>query len=269
MFYLTFVLRCFFDDEIFNFDGKTVSAKQSKQNLWLLMCFVFETLSKLQIFLVFYIRTLATPTLLLPPFLSITPLPLLKMPAIFHASNSITSHNVTLAPEHLRRMVPLRKAAVPSSSSSTSLNARTVAGADFARAKATALIAKYHATWASRIPIPMRSSPHRVHVKGHSEVRDIPPKPLKSLGVEAARNQLWAAAKTARDYEAAQHQKFLNRHRCRFIPVRKNAPQLHKPTFEQNHTPPRPRAQNSPQSPWTTSPSQYISSPSPRHLLDA
>lgn len=52
-------------------------------------------------------------------------------------------------------------------------------------------------------------------------------------------DQFWAAAKTARDHEVAQHQNFLSRPRCRFVPVRKHTPQFHSFAFRPNLTPPR------------------------------
>lgn len=128
-----------------------------------------------------------------------------------------------------------------SSPSSLSLNATALAGANVARAKVAALLAKYHATRASRIPTPVRSSPHRVHgARERSAVIDLAsPKPLKSCRIEAAMDRFWATTDAARDKEAAQRREFLNRPRCRFIPVRfKHAPQLHGPAFEPLPAPP-------------------------------
>lgn len=181
------------------------------------------------------------------------------MPALFPPSTFIPSPTDTLAPKHLRKMVPLRKAEfpLPSPSSSSSFapsfsplsssppspspKATALAEANYPRTKVTALLAKYHATRTSRIPIPVCSSPHRSHVSNErSAVIDLAAqKPLKSWGVEAAMNQFWAAAKAARNHEVAQHQEFLNRPRCRFVPVCKHAPELHSPAFEPNPTPPR------------------------------
>lgn len=65
------------------------------------------------------------------------------------------------------------------------------------------------------------------------------PKLMKSEGVEATMAEFWVAAKAARDHEVAQRQEFLNRPRCRFIPVRKNTTQLHSAAFKPTNNPPR------------------------------
>lgn len=101
-----------------------------------------------------------------------------------------------------RDMVPLRKAVLPSSSFLLLLphspNAMANAGNDVARAEVAALLAKYHADRASRIPIPVRSPSHPVHASDPFAVRDLAPKPLKSWGVEAAMDQFLGAAMAAR-----------------------------------------------------------------------
>lgn len=185
------------------------------------------------------------------------------MPALFPPSNSSTSPTDTLASKHPRKMVSLRKAEspLPSSSSTSSSSsfapsssplsssppapspkATALAEANCARTKVAVLLAKYHATRSSRIPVPVSSSPHQSHVSNErSAVLDLAAqKPLKSWGVEAAMDEFWAAAKAARNHEVAQHQEFLNRPRCRFVPVCKHASQLYSPAFEPNPTPPRP-----------------------------
>lgn len=188
------------------------------------------------------------------------------MPALLSPSTFILFPTDTLASKHLRKMVPLRKAEFrlpySSSSSSSSLSSSSIAPsfsflssslpspstkatalaeADFVRIKVAVLLAKYHATRKSRIPLPVCSSHHQSHVyKKCSTVINIAvQKSSKSWGVEAAMDQFWAAAKAARSQEVAQHQEFMNRPRYRFIPVCEHDPQLHSAACEPNLTPPR------------------------------
>lgn len=179
------------------------------------------------------------------------------MPDLLSPSTSIPSPTDTLASKYLRKTVPLRKAELllpysfssfapsfsPLSSSPPSLSpkATTFAEANCALIKVAVLLAKYHATRASRNSVPVCSYPHHSCVSNDcSAVIDLDAQnPLKSWGVEAAMDQFWAAAKAARNHELAQHQEFLDRPRCRFVPVCKHTPQLHSPAFEPNPIPPR------------------------------
>lgn len=52
-------------------------------------------------------------------------------------------------------------------------------------------------------------------------------------------DQFWATVKAARNHEVPQHQEYMDRTRCRFVPVCKHDPQLHSPASEPNLTPPR------------------------------
>lgn len=151
------------------------------------------------------------------------------MSALFSSISSIPSPTATLAPKHLRKMVPLRKAVASSSSSPSpssspplpSSNAAALAGSNVVRAKVAALLAKYHTTWQSSIPVSVRSSStHYMYSANErcSAIIDLAAsKPLKSWGVEAAVERFWAAANAARDKEAAQRRQFLNRPRYRFV----------------------------------------------------
>lgn len=157
------------------------------------------------------------------------------MPALFSSISSIPSPTANLAPKHLRKMVPLRKALVssssfapsssPSPSSSPPLpssNATALAGSNVVRDKVAALLAGYHTTWTSSVPVPVRSSStHHMHsTTERSAIIDLAAsKPFKSCGVEAAMEQFWAANNAARDKKAAQHRQFLNRPRYRFVPA--------------------------------------------------